>query len=80
MKAFYSFDRENLVRRWFSTDGVDYRLTTSRMNRDTLTRQTVHSAFLPDSMEWMVGVYLTQFHGSDTITIGLADKRSNEKE
>ena len=75
MKAYYQFDRENLVRRWFGMDDFGrYRLTTIRLNKETLTRQTVHSAFTPDSMEWMVGIYLTQFHGSDTITIGLKEK------
>jgi len=76
MKAYYQFDLENLVKRWFGMDDFGcYRLTTTRMNMETLTRQTVNSAFMPDSMEWMVGIYLTQFHGSNTITIGLKEKQ-----
>ena len=75
MNAYYLFDRENLVKRWFGMDKFGcYRLTTIRLNKETLTRKTVHSAFMSDSMEWMVGVYLAQFYGSDTITIGLVDK------
>jgi len=76
MNAYYQFDRENLVKRWFGMDDFGcYRLTTTRMNKETLTRQTVNSAFMPDSMEWMVGIYLTQFYGSDTSTIGLKEKQ-----